>query len=412
MDATRIVEIAVGVLLIIVVISIAFQLKDTGASFAQSFASDLNRTTTSIEESKFTKYATSGLSGADVVSAIKQLSGEVIISVNTYKNESNKVTNNYSEAGLDGAHAAYEATPADASTGLYINPNAKFTGTIVRTGSGIIKGILFDQTAFVDAAVAVGPDSGSGSGSSGGTGGSGTGGSGTGGGGVTQTPNDQFNALSSQITVLTSQFTALNQTITDAIANGSFSGGGSGSGGSSQVTLAMFSALQGTVDANKANIDAFATSLQGVKDDIDALNSTISGMSGSGGGSSTGSDAVADLASQMEGIKTQIANLRAELLNEDADKPGEIIKLKDELTNLKGRLSNLENLVGNYPEGTKDKEAVITSLLAQIERIDGLISDYNELSEYFKKLEEQVNGGAPSDETVSPTSEPEPGTHY
>lgn len=407
MDATRIVEIAVGVLLIIVVITIAFQLKDTGASFAQSFASDLNKTTTSIEESKFTKYATSGLSGADVVSAIKQLSGEVIISVNTYKSVGSKVTNKYSESGMDGALSSYSATPADAVTGLYINPNAKFTGTIVRTNSGIIKGLAFDQAEFVDSAVAVGPSGGnSGSGSGGNTGNGGN----TGGGGVTQTPNDQFNALSAQLTDFTTQYGAMLTSISQAIESGGLvSGGGSGgtSGGTSQVSLAMFNALKSTVEGNQGNIDNLTTQLVAINASIDALNNSINAGSNNSG-TNTGNSNIADISATVSNLRDEFNELNKKLNDPEN---GDIVKLKDDLASVKAQLKNLQDLVGQYPDDA-DAKAVITSLLEQIKKLEELNSELSELQGKYEELQEQVEAIAPGDESTSTTSEPEPGTHY
>ena len=396
MDATKIVELAVGVLLIIVVISVAFQLKESGVSFAKSFSSDLNRTTTSIEESKFTKYETTGLSGADVVNAIKQFSGELIVSVNTYKDSNTQTEFKYSKTGGDSFETDYTATPADTS-GRYINPNAKFTGKVDRTNSGIIKGLVFIQDAWVDSALAFEQTPIIPGGNPGGGGGAGNGGGSGESGNVSSDVSAQISGLENTVTGLTNSVQLLSESIATLISSGGGTGNGSTGNGSGNTPsiggddyTQQFAAIQNKLDDLATQVGNLESAITG-----------ISGGSGGGGGASdTGNSDISD-------IKSQIAGLDNTVTEKFTDLSSLITELQTAVGNTNTQLGKLQAEIGEGGESVKGE------LQDRKDEIAALQSQCSDIQDALLDIQDTLNrAGLGATDTETGTADLEAGTHY
>ena len=105
---------------------------------------DSNSTITQMDEAKYTQYDAAVVTGSEVVNVIKLHSNDKIyVGVSIGGTQRNYI---YSDATFTAAGANL-ALARDKSDPSYINPNSKFTGSIVRdTNTSAIVGIVFTKS--------------------------------------------------------------------------------------------------------------------------------------------------------------------------------------------------------------------------------------------------------------------------
>ncbi len=148
--------IGIGILFFIGVVSLGLSIFNRGKSVANHQNEALGDLERSLAESEFDKYDNQSVTGAEVLSAIKNYRDKAeLISVsvttnkgnNTYLNSASFTDDNVS-LGSAKSSGDIETEIAEArkeSSANYINPVAKFDAKIKRDENDVIAGIVFTQ---------------------------------------------------------------------------------------------------------------------------------------------------------------------------------------------------------------------------------------------------------------------------
>ena len=133
-----------AVVLSCLVIGFAFMQWSTVKESGNAALTDSNSTITQMDEAKYTQYDAAVVTGSEVVNVIKLHSNDKIyVGVSIGGTQRNYI---YSDATFTAAGANL-ALARDKSDPSYINPNSKFTGSIVRdTNTSAIVGIVFTKS--------------------------------------------------------------------------------------------------------------------------------------------------------------------------------------------------------------------------------------------------------------------------
>lgn len=205
MQATEIITIAVSVIIVVILISTAFLLRDEGLDTARSFNDKIAATNIALQESDKLRYSNTLVTGADVVNAINRFVDDgITVEVSclyraqsdtkdtlvktTYEKTKPEMTSDAtgqqdSDSDLESNFNRYAFHNYNESAAInsgifneyYINPAAQFVSSLSDSGGGYVSGIIFKQVEYV------GHASKQNVGNSTGSGGSGTDGSGSGG---------------------------------------------------------------------------------------------------------------------------------------------------------------------------------------------------------------------------------------
>ena len=134
-----------AVVLSCLVIGFVFMQWSTVKESGNAALTDSNSTITQMDEAKYTQYDAAVVTGSEVVNVIKLHSNDKIyVGVSIGGTQRNYI---YSDATFTAAGASLAAARDKANTTVYINPNSKFTGSIVRdTNTSAIVGIVFTKS--------------------------------------------------------------------------------------------------------------------------------------------------------------------------------------------------------------------------------------------------------------------------
>ena len=110
-----------------------------------SALTDSNSVITQMDEAKYTQYDAAVVTGSEVVNVIKlHANDKIYVGVNIGGSQTNYI---YSDATFTAAGASLAAARDKANTSVYINPNSKFTGQVVRdANTSAIVGLVFTKS--------------------------------------------------------------------------------------------------------------------------------------------------------------------------------------------------------------------------------------------------------------------------
>lgn len=139
--------LAAGIIITCIIISLGFYIARQAKSTAQSGAGELQKLQAEFDDSTKAIYDGTIISGSEVRNAIRKFQGEKMgILVTTKKNSTYYGYQFSAESGELSEAAAGDYTKAQTEgNASYINPNGKFSGTLVRDVNGSITGIVFKQ---------------------------------------------------------------------------------------------------------------------------------------------------------------------------------------------------------------------------------------------------------------------------
>lgn len=360
MSATEIVLLGAGVILLVLFIAAAVNLKDDGVTLSQAVSGKFTTSSSKISNGDTMRYDDEIVSGADVVNAIRGNTDAIKIEVVTYKSKTEK-NDAVTYTTMDG----YKSDPASAN---YINPNAKFTGKVLRSKSDAIVGISFTQNAYVNSALAQNS-------TNNGTGKPGSDTGGTSNDETVATLNTISQSMTNSITALNSSLTAIAENVQYIRNYGTTTGGSTGN-----VTVDMSSVatqlakvssslteIENTINNNvigggsEPTMDDLANSIAQLQDSIDHLNG-----SGSDGGSGSTVDpdsgSIEDLKQGMTDLSTQV-----DAVNNSLNKLSDfIVGSGDADTSMSGRLdvasSNIKDLQKSLDELQKKVDSIRENL--------------------------------------------------
>lgn len=306
MNATHIILLAVSVILLVVLIAASVSLKDSGLSLSQAINGRFTSSSSKISNGDTMRYDDEIVSGADVVNVIRGNTNAIRIEVVTYKTKTVK-NDPVTYTTMDG----YKSDPAAAN---YINPNAKFTGKVLRSKSDAIVGISFTQNAYVNSALAQ-------NGTTSNPGGS-NGSSDTSNNETVATLNTISESMTNSITALNSSLTAIAENVQYIRNYGTTTGGSTGN-----VTVDMSSVatqlanvssslteIENTINNNvigggsEPTLDDLANSIGQLQETVDNLNGGTTGSGAGGSGTSVNPDnsSVEELKQSMEALSSQV----------------------------------------------------------------------------------------------------------
>lgn len=158
---TNAIYIGAGVLLSIVVITMGVFLARSGRNVSAAFSDRMASMNTSIEENSILKYDGEIVTGSDVVNFIRRNKNELKITVykmtsmvaDTVHLTTGFCTQSYDYQTVNFINLPKYATDDSASNAdqnIYINPNGKFLGSIVRNGNDVITEVVFVQQEWIN----------------------------------------------------------------------------------------------------------------------------------------------------------------------------------------------------------------------------------------------------------------------
>ncbi len=138
-------RVVFAVVLSCLVIGFVFMQWSTTKEAGNAALTDSNSTITQMEEAKYTQYDAAVVTGSEVVNVIKLHSNDKIyVGVSIGGIQTNYI---YSDASFTTPGASLAAARDKANTTVYINPNSKFTGQVVRdANTSAILGIVFTKS--------------------------------------------------------------------------------------------------------------------------------------------------------------------------------------------------------------------------------------------------------------------------
>lgn len=133
------------VLILSILILACVSLANTGTSVVNQFTNRVNERNSELDEADYLKYCTDSNTGSDVVSAVRKYKDTVEVKVTIYTDENTQSTlSTLNEAQLGDS---FQNMPTDRAR--YINPSAKFSGSVVRSANDVIIGLTFTQLQYV-----------------------------------------------------------------------------------------------------------------------------------------------------------------------------------------------------------------------------------------------------------------------
>ena len=120
-------------------------LANTGTSVVNRFTNRVNERNSELDEADYLKYCTDSNTGSDVVSAVRKYRDTVEVKVTIYIDENTQSTlSTLNETQLG---SSFQNMPTDRAR--YINPSAKFRGSVTRSANDVIVGLTFTQLQYV-----------------------------------------------------------------------------------------------------------------------------------------------------------------------------------------------------------------------------------------------------------------------
>lgn len=143
-NVTKIVILIASLVLTLLVIVLGFTVYRSTKGGADSTVTDLNNTTTTFSESRYTDYDGVEVSGSTVQSVVNTYANdEICITVVTLK--PNTTSYNYTDTTLATKATVKNTSCQNKSNANYINPSGKFLGEVERDATGTIVGLKFTQ---------------------------------------------------------------------------------------------------------------------------------------------------------------------------------------------------------------------------------------------------------------------------
>lgn len=139
--------LAAGTIVTCIIISLGFYIAREAKDTAVSGAMQINKLNMEFTENSKTIYDGTEVSGSEVLNAIRKFQGETTgILVQTKKDTSYYGYNFNEETGeLGGSSQLDYLTAKKEDSSNFINPNARFSGTVIRDINGTITGLKFVQ---------------------------------------------------------------------------------------------------------------------------------------------------------------------------------------------------------------------------------------------------------------------------
>lgn len=139
--------LAAGIIITCIIISLGFYIAREARDTASAGTGQINKLQAEFTDAEKTIYDGTQVSGSEVLNAIRRFSDETCgILVNTKKAST---FYNYSfdtTTGNIGKETSNDFKLAqDVESSKYINPTAKFNGTVIRDVNGAITGLMFEQ---------------------------------------------------------------------------------------------------------------------------------------------------------------------------------------------------------------------------------------------------------------------------
>lgn len=148
-------KFAAGIILAIVLVSIAIMVFTPAADSAKSVTKDFTANTTELQDQKYLVYDNTVVSGSQVINALRKFETqgkdqELAVKVATGKNASgvwyystfNKASDTMTASTVTSITKTTDVTSSD-----YVNPAGMFDAIIERDSNGVIRGIVFSQQA-------------------------------------------------------------------------------------------------------------------------------------------------------------------------------------------------------------------------------------------------------------------------
>ncbi len=143
--------IGAAVIIGLAIVSLGFLILRQSQDTAKSATTKIDNLNTQMSETSFTLYDGLEVNGSEVLNTIRQFQGEYIaIKVITGKDAGGEwyIYNATESSGVAtiGSEVTFDLTNAqDKSNSKYINPNGRFTGSVLRDDNGSISAIVFEQ---------------------------------------------------------------------------------------------------------------------------------------------------------------------------------------------------------------------------------------------------------------------------
>lgn len=431
--ATNGLTMGFNIILACMIASLAIFLMMAGRNLTSVVGARISNTNANILNDELVQFDGTTVTGADVVNCIKKYSNSIEIVIHKYcgKNKDEAVMADWSTRSLvDGKFQNYPSYAYDDMLGnpladgqLYVNPNAKFTGSVARNANGAISSLSFTQTEYHQDAYEV-PDAGN----------------------TTVVINNTNNDTSAALATAIAGLTTASATLNDAIQN--IQETGTGASTVQAQTLAILQTLSDEVlPGMSEKIDELSSATgtdPTITQDISNIQSKVNQMydiiineAGGAGGGSTSHNvdeiyehvssmsesfkelqiSMSQLVSGIDAMTTKLSNEHTEILrvlNEiKADQVEQDTKLDALLTQLSGGAS-ADAALESFTKTLASRNANIqtygdlcsysqtdSSYTAQMQELqkqyDELMYCMNAVSESYKSFNQWLNentGGA------------------
>lgn len=341
-------------------ISLAIFLMTTGRNLASAFSSKLANVNSNIANDDLVAFDGTTVSGADVVTCIKKNSSKVEIIVHklcgpntsTAKDvtwSSKSLTDgkfrNYPSYAYDDMHwdPAVQPNPEGAGGPLadgqiYINPNAKFLGSITRNANGAISQLIFAQTEYHQDAYEV-PEAGN----------------------TTVVINNANSGTSSDIAAAISALQSTAVSLNDAIQYLQSTGDVSSITDIQAQTLAILQTLSDEVLPGMSNkIDAIGATTGGdpdISSKLEDIQSTVSQVytmlnNAAGGAPGSATHNVDEIYDQVSMVSKAIDGVSQQLINVSSQISQMSLKLSEEHSTIIAKIDKMQQTLDNYIEKT------------------------------------------------------------
>ncbi|SCX63208.1 ABC transporter permease (plasmid) [Lysinibacillus sp. fkY74-1] len=145
-------KFAAGIILAIVLVSIAIMVFTPAADSAKSVTTDFTANTTELQDQKYLVYDNTVVSGSQVLTALRRFESQakdetIALKVQTGKNSTGQWYYSRFEADkVDKSGAVSDiSTTTNVTHAEYINPSGMFAASVHRDSNGVIRAIQFVQ---------------------------------------------------------------------------------------------------------------------------------------------------------------------------------------------------------------------------------------------------------------------------
>jgi hypothetical protein len=139
--------LAAGIIITCIIISLGFYIAREASDTASSGTGQINELQAEFSDMSKTMYDNTEVSGSEVINVIRKFSDEMLgVKVQTMKNTSYYIYQfNDGDGSLKSASSLDYKSAQSVTSSNYINPTARFLGSVVRDANGTITGLTFVQ---------------------------------------------------------------------------------------------------------------------------------------------------------------------------------------------------------------------------------------------------------------------------